>query len=163
MLTRPPFALFALEHLSTETLNSLLQKAHDGSTVDAWWWYLAETTDYRAAPQRKPDGTGQEATQTPIDPSFSSAFAGKRLEDVAHWLMSKPKSVDVDDRFFGVLDKKAGEGKIAICRLNDPKVEKEVAWCILNPADYSTLYLGGLDSDLDWIENVRAGKYTLDL
>lgn len=78
--------------------------------------------------------------------------------------MSKPKSVDVDDRFFGVLDKQTEKsGKIAVCRLNDPKVEKEIAWCILKPAADTTLYLGGLDSNLDWNEDVALGKYILQL
>jgi len=61
----------------------LLQKAHDGSTVDHWFWYLA-TSHYSAAPQRKPDGTGQQATGAPIDPSFSSPFIGQDLANVAH-------------------------------------------------------------------------------
>lgn len=144
-------------------LNSLLQKAHDGSTVDQWWWYLA-TSDYRVAPHRKPDGTAARGTQAPINPSFVSPFIGDSLEDVAHWLMSKPQSAAVDDRFFGVLDKQAEKsGKIAICRLNDPKVEKEVAWCILRKAEESTLFLGGLDSDLDWDEMVQYGKYVPDI
>lgn len=53
---------------------------------------------------------------------------------------------------FGVLDKQAGKsGKVAVCRLNDPEVEVEVAWCVLRPAEFSSLYLAGLDSNLDWI------------
>ena len=59
----------------------------------------------------------------------------------------------MDNRIFGVLDEQAGtSGKIAVYRLSDPKVEEEVAWCILKKAEKSTLYLGGLDSDLDWNE-----------
>ncbi|KAL8753157.1 MAG: hypothetical protein Q9184_005507 [Pyrenodesmia sp. 2 TL-2023] len=164
MSTRPPFALFALTDVSTETLNWVLQEAHDGQGgVGSWWWYLA-TLDYHVAPQRKPDGTGQVGTPVPIDPSFSSPFVGKSLEDVAHWLRGKPQSVDVDDRYFGVLDKQAEKsGKIAICRLNDPKVEEEVAWCILNDADYSTLFLAGGVSDVEWEELVSLQKYTLEL
>ncbi|KAL9591494.1 MAG: hypothetical protein Q9179_007666, partial [Wetmoreana sp. 5 TL-2023] len=146
------------------TLNSVLQKAHDGSTVDAWWWYLLATLDYRAAPQLDPYGPKQTGTPTPIDPSFSSPVAGKSLEDVAQWLRAKPQSVDVDGRYFGVLDKQVEKsGKVAVCRLNDPKVEKEVAWCILKKAEESTLYLCGLDSDLDWVEDVQHGKYTPEL
>ena len=141
----------------------MLQKAHNDPSVDTWWWYWA-TLNYRAAPQRKPDSTGQVGTPAPIDPSFSSSFAGKSLEDVAQWLRDKPQSVDVYDRFLGVLDEQAEKpGKIAVYRLNDPKVEKEVAGCILKKAEESTLYLGGLDSNLDWNEDVRNGKYTLDL
>lgn len=124
---------------------------------------MVATLDYRAAPQRNSEhkATG---TQAPINPSSSSPFIGKSLEDVAQWLRGKPQSVDVDARFFGVLDKQtAKSGKVAVCRLNDPNVEKEVAWCILKSAEESTLYLGGLDSNLDWNEDVLYGKYTLDL
>ncbi|KAL8922959.1 MAG: hypothetical protein Q9172_003337 [Xanthocarpia lactea] len=149
MFTWPPFVLVALTDQSTQTLNSVLQKARDGSTVDLWWWYLVATLDYRAAPQRDEERKGP-GTQAPIDPSSPSPFVGKSLEDVAQWLRGKPQSVDVDARFFGVLDKQtAKSGKVAVCRLNDPKVEEETAWCILKTAEESTLYLGGLDSNLD--------------
>ncbi|KAL8825987.1 MAG: hypothetical protein Q9170_007583 [Blastenia crenularia] len=162
MFTVPPFALFALEDLPTSTLNSLLEKAKDGSTVDVWWWYLAKP-DYRSAPHRKPDGPGVPGTAAPIEPSFSSAFVGKSLEDVVQWLTRKPKDVSVDSRFFGVLDKKAVDGKVAICRINDMEPQAEVAWCILKKVEESTLYLGGLDSNLDWNEDVEHGKYILDI
>ena len=90
-------------------------------------------------------------TPTPIDPPFSSLFSGKSLEDIARWLRGKPQTVNLDDTFFGVLDKQVEKsGKIAICRLNDPKVEEEVAWCILRPAGGSSVYLAGLDSCTDW-------------
>ncbi|KAL8906214.1 MAG: hypothetical protein Q9171_006357 [Xanthocarpia ochracea] len=164
MLTRFPFALFALTDVSIETVDWVLEEARRGLGMDGWWWYLVATLDYHAAPQRKLDGTGQDGTPAPIDPSSSSPFVGKSLEDVARWLRGKPQSVDVDDRYFGVLDKQAEKsGKVAICRINDPKVEEEAAWCILNKADYSTLFLGGLDSDLDWEELVSLQKYTLEL
>ncbi|KAL8900044.1 MAG: hypothetical protein Q9207_005882 [Kuettlingeria erythrocarpa] len=161
--TRFPFALFALTDVSIDTLNWLLQEAHDGQGINSWWWYLA-TLDYDAAPQRKPDGTATSATPVPIDPSFTSPFIGKGLEDVARWLRGKPQNVDVDPRYFGVLDKQAEKsGKIAICRLNDPKVEDKVASCVLNDANYSTLFLAGLDSDLQWDELVYLHPYTLEL
>jgi len=143
-------------------LDSLLQKAHDGSTVDHWFWYLA-TADYSAAPQRKPDGTGQQATKAPIDPSFSSPFVGQGLADVAHWLANKPKSVNLDDRFFGVLDKQAENGKIALCRLGRREREVEGTTCVLVEAEQSSLELSGMDSDLDWDELVRNSPYKLDL
>ncbi|KAL8991388.1 MAG: hypothetical protein Q9169_007880 [Polycauliona sp. 2 TL-2023] len=164
MLTHIPFVLFALTEHSTETLNFVLQEAHDDPSVNDWRWYLPATLDYNAAPQYDPASAGQIGTPTPIDPSFSSPFVGKGLDDVAAWLRGKPESVDVESRYFGVLDKQAAiSGKVAICRLNDPKVTKEVAWCILRKAEESSLFLGGLDSDLDWDELVRFEKYELQL
>ncbi|KAL8685721.1 MAG: hypothetical protein Q9224_005701, partial [Gallowayella concinna] len=154
-------------------LNAWLQKAYDGSTVYAWDWYLV-TPDYRAAPQSDPEGPKQGGTKVPIDPAFKSQYVGKGLEEVAQWLIEKPPSVDVDNRFFGVVDRQTGRsGKVNAIpdfsfsvpcqRLNDPKKEKEVAWCILKRAAESTLYLGGLDSSLDWNEDVQYGKYKIDV
>lgn len=142
----------------------MLQRAHDDPSVNNWWWYLA-TLNYATAPRRRPDGTGESGTKTPIDPSFSSPWVGKGLEDIAQWLNGKPETVVVDDRYFGVLDKEAEKsGKIAICRLNDDAEKaEEVASCILRKADVSTLFLAGLDSGLDWEELVRFQKYTLQL
>lgn len=93
----------------------MLQKAHDGSTVDLWWWYLAEVPDYRVAPQERPDYSHDLGTEAPIEPSFSSQFVGKRLEDVTQWLINKPPNVYLDDRFFGVLDKQTERtGKVSL-------------------------------------------------
>ena len=55
------------------------------------------------------------------------------------------------------------QSQVAVCRLNDPKEADEVAWCILRTADYSSLYLAGLDSDLDWEEDVKYGKYETEI
>ncbi|KAL8798470.1 MAG: hypothetical protein Q9200_007768, partial [Gallowayella weberi] len=143
-------------------LNAWLQKAHDGSS-EQWWWYLV-TPDYHAAPQHNAEGPKQVGTKVPIDPAFRTQYLGKGLEKLTQWLIQKPSSVDVDDRFFGVVDRQTGRsGKIAVCRLNDPKKEKEAAWCILKRAAESTLYLGGLDSSLDWNEDVEHGKYEIDV
>ncbi|KAL8702303.1 MAG: hypothetical protein Q9201_004473 [Fulgogasparrea decipioides] len=164
MITNPPFALFDLEGLSPKTLNDLLQQAYDGSTVYHWEWYLA-TADYDAAPKRKPDGTrSSDATKAPIDPSFSSPFVRKSLADVAQWLRNKPKSVNVDPRYFGVLDKQAKTaGKVVLCRLEDPKSEKDGAACVLSEAAQSALYLDGLPSNLDWDEWVQSHRYRPDV
>ena len=98
-------------------MNSLLQQAHDGSTVDQWWWYLA-TPDYRAAPQLDPEGPKQTGTKSPINPAFSSQFIGKGLDDAAQWLVNKPASVDTDKRFFGVVDKQtARTGKVGVSNI----------------------------------------------
>ncbi|KAL8979894.1 MAG: hypothetical protein Q9205_004883 [Flavoplaca limonia] len=115
MFTRPPFALFALEDIPIKTLNTLLQKAKDGSTVEQWWWYLAEVPDYCAAPQERPDYSHDLGTEAPINPSFSSRFVGKRLEDLTQWLINMPPNVFLDGGFFGVLDKQTERtGKVSI-------------------------------------------------
>lgn len=82
---------------------------------------------------------------------------------MAHWLADKPKSVDLDDRFFGVLDKQAENGNIALCRLGNREDDVKGTTCVLVEAEQSSLELSGMDSDLDWDEWVRNSPYNLDL
>lgn len=98
--------------------------------MNHWFWYLGSSKN-SAAPQRKPDATGQQDTKAPIDPSFASPFVGQGLADVALWLTNKPKRVDLDDRFFAVLDKQAKNGKSALCRLGKRARETEGSTCVL--------------------------------
>lgn len=102
----------------------------------AWWWYLA-TPDYRAAPQFKPEGRKEEGTEAPIDPTFKSRYLGKGLEDVAQWLLKKPLTVDVEGRYFGVVDKQtARTGKVGfyhdlllpLRKFSHCKLQKHVLW-----------------------------------
>ena len=80
----------------------------------AWWWYLA-TPDYHAAPHFKPAGPKEEGTEAPVDPAFNSNYVGKGLEDVAQWLIKKPPTVDVEGRYFGVVDKQTAKtGKVSL-------------------------------------------------
>ena len=117
------------------------------------------TSDWNIAPKRKPDGKLAEGTVAPIDPSFSSHFAGGSLADAAGFLRNKPDTVDLDPRYFGVLDKQADWAKVVLCRLQDPRQEPDGAACILWEMAKSTLFLGGLDSDIDWDEMVRNLRY----
>ncbi len=71
--------------------------------------------------------------------------------------------MDLDDRFFGVLDKQANNGKIALCRLGHREREVEGTTCVLVEAEQSSLELSGMGSDLDWDERVWNSRYTLDL
>ncbi len=83
--------------------------------MEQWWWYLAEVPDYRAAPQERPDYSHDLGTEAPINPSFSSRFVGKRLEELTQWLINKPPNVFLDGGFFGVLDKQTERtGRVSI-------------------------------------------------
>ena len=80
-------------------------------------------------------------------------------------MRNKPKEVDVDRRFFGVLDKKANEEKpkVALCRIGDKEGRGEHAECVLNDAETSTLTLAGLDyGKFDQLIEGR-GTYAPDL
>jgi len=147
-----------------QTLNDLLQKAHDGSTVDRWYYYLA-TDDYASAPHKKPDGPSEDGTEAPIDKSFKSPFVGKSVADVAEWLKKKPKDVALDPNFFAVLDKKAkeGEGSIVLCRLGNDVLKGDELSCVLKTAEDSSLELGGMEYGR-WEELLEdGGEYTPDI
>ena len=81
------------------------------------------------------------------------------------WLRNKPKEVDIDHRFFGVLDKKAKEDKpkVVLCRIGDKEGRGEHVECVLNDAETSSLTLAGLDyGRFDQLIEGR-GMYTPDI
>ncbi|MCJ1343293.1 hypothetical protein MMC31_001486 [Peltigera leucophlebia] len=155
LFVRPPFALFSLVDLSVETLNSILQQAYDGSTVHQWWFYLPSSTDYSAALPKRTDGGFQEGNEVPLISSFKSAFLGETTTSVAAWLENKPDWVDLEGKFFGVLDKRASGGKdetgngegnmVVLCRIGDRKGQVDEVQCVLVRAEDSTVTLGGMD------------------
>ena len=68
--------------------------------------------------------------------------------------------MDVDPRFFGVLDKKAEEEKIVLCRLDSGEDRDNKVQCVLVTAQESALTLGGL-SPRKWEDLVATnGEYT---
>ena len=144
-----------------KTLNDVLQKAHDGSTVNNWFYYLA-TTDYASAPQKKPGGGGQEGTKAPIDQSFKSPFVGDSEVDVARWLQQKPEGVDLDGVFFAVLDKKAETGSVALCRIGDRDGKGEEVSCVLVKTEESSLTLAGMEYG-EFDELLRGRRYVPDI
>ncbi|KAL8639898.1 MAG: hypothetical protein Q9228_003124 [Teloschistes exilis] len=150
--TWPPFALFDVVDVPhkkicadplLQTINSILQRAKDGSTVDHWWFYLA-VSDYARAPKRTDEPSSEAGTNAPIDASFESPFIGQNEFDVARWLNGKPKGVNLDSHFFGLLDKQAEKsGKVVLCRIGDSHLEGNEVTCLLWDADTATLWLGG--------------------
>ena len=143
-------------------MNDVLQKAHDGSTVDQWYYYLA-TENYASAPQKKSRGGGQEGTEAPIDKSFRSPFIGHKVADVAEWLTKKPNSVDLEDKFFAVLDKKAEKGMVALCRIGNREGEGDEVSCVLMKAEESSLTLAGMEYGT-WEELLHGrGEYTPEI
>ncbi|KAL8805166.1 MAG: hypothetical protein Q9182_002148 [Xanthomendoza sp. 2 TL-2023] len=157
----PPFALFCLEQLSSATLDKLLLTAYDGS-FSQWYFYLA-TASYDSAPKENPDGTPGPGTRTPIPASFTSSFVGQSVADVAQWLKQKPEEVTLEPKFFAVLDKKATEGKVVLCRVGDREGKGDEVSCVLEEATYSSLTLAGMEYGT-WEELVHdRGEYEPDI
>jgi hypothetical protein len=123
----------------------------------------------QAAPQKKADGDGQEGTEVPLPPSFKPALVGETVTDVAAWLKNKPVEVDLDGKFFGVLDKKAASekdefgnekgNKIVLCRIGGRDGQDDnIVQCVLVSAEESTLTLGGMEyGDFDGL--IERGEY----
>jgi len=87
-------------------------------------------------------------------------------------LKNKPDKVDLDGRFFGVLDKKAAGGKdeagnkkehkVVLCRIGDEDGQDDKVRCVLWSAKGSTLTLGGMDSG-DFDELLEGGEYVPEI
>lgn len=152
MFVSPPFALFSLVDLATETISSVLQKAHDGSTVDTWWFHLVSSLDYTSAPQKLSRGALQEGTTAPIDPAFRSPVIGSTPEEVANWLINKPRAVDLDISFFAVLDVHAKAGQVTLVRIGDSEGKGHAISCVTVPDHDSSLLLAGMEYGT-WEEN----------
>lgn len=89
-------------------LNSILQKAHDGSTTDQWWFYHA-TSDYAAAPELYSDPPNQRNTKNPIHSSSNLPFVAQSVKDASQWLKDKPENTNLDSYLIGLLRQAGGE------------------------------------------------------
>jgi len=80
-------------------------------------------------------------------------------------LKNKPDKVDLEGRFFSVLDKKAAgkENKVVLCRIGDKEGQGDKVQCVLWSAEKSTLTLGGIESG-DFDELIRGkGEYVPEI
>lgn len=83
-------------------------------------------------------------------------------------MKNKPEKVDLDRKFFGVLDKKAaggsdGENKVVLCRIGGEDGHEDKVQCVLWPAPKSTLTLGGIESG-DFDELIKGhGDYVPEI
>lgn len=108
-------------------------------------------TSFKAAPQKKAEGGGSQATKAPLPSSVEPAFVGKTVTEVAAWLRNKPDKVLLEGKFFGVLDKRASggkdgkENKVVLCRIGDKDGQGDKVQCVLMSAEESTLTLGGME------------------
>ena len=82
---------------------------------------------------------------------------------MAEWLTKKPKSVDLEGKFFAVLDRKAETGSVALCRVGDREGKGDGVSCVLFKAEESSLTLAGMEYG-NWEELLRShGEYKPEL
>ena len=53
--------------------------------------------------------------------------------------------MDLESRFFAVLDKKAETGSVALCRIGDEDLQGDELSCVLVKAEESSLMLAGME------------------
>lgn len=131
--------------------------------MERWDFWLA-TKNYDDAPQKNPDH-GSDGTEAPVDDSFTSPWVGESVEAAAEFLSKAPASVDVERRFFAVLDDRTEkDGSVVMCRVGDMEGQGDKVECIRVLAKNSALYLAGMEygtweEDLDALQMVgRRGK-----
>ena len=80
---------------------------------------------------------------------------------MADWIHNKPREVQLETKFFAVLDKMANDMKVVLCRIADDEGKKTEPSCVLMNADQASLRLAGMEVGT-WAEMVHDfGEYTL--
>lgn len=83
---------------------------------------------------------------------------------MAPWRANKPRSVDLEDRFLGVLDKQAEMGTIALRRLGSRKREIESTACAyVDRAEFTGAELDGFQFGSGIISRGIRVRSSLDL
>ena len=84
--------------------------------------WLVATDSYEDAPkkQERKHNLGQEP---PIGANWKSPFVRCKVEQVAKWLQDKPEVVDLDNNHFVVLDAKATDNSVIICKIGDKHLQ----------------------------------------
>ncbi|PVI03234.1 hypothetical protein DM02DRAFT_726707 [Periconia macrospinosa] len=147
------FALFVLTDVSNENLNQILQDAYDGSTVNCYMFWLADT--FTTAPRLIQDGEVtyySSATKPPIPEDWSSPFKGKSPEDAAAFLKTAPDDVCVDRHHFAVLGEDyEKKGLVALYRIGDEELVGGRLEKLVCSVKGSTLALSSLEKHV-WEE-----------
>jgi len=87
--------------------------------------WLADCPNYSSAPKLRSDERSNKGTYAPIT-SFSRPLANKSIADAADWIKHTLEDVDIDRRFFAVLDEHSDfKDTIQLCRVGDGDKEGE--------------------------------------
>ncbi len=98
-----------------QDVNEILNKAEAGARdmYNPGWYYKYVPTLAALSAAISPDNR----TKTPVEES-PSEFIGKSLEELAATLISAPDKVDLNRRFFAVLDKRSeDDGSLVLCHV----------------------------------------------
>ncbi|KAF2124608.1 hypothetical protein P153DRAFT_390646 [Dothidotthia symphoricarpi CBS 119687] len=143
-------------------INRVIQEAYDGSTVNAYMFWLAD--DAANAPLRNKYGENTRddtGTVPPIDEHWRSPFIGKTALDAVSFLKSLPDDRSIDWHYFAVLGSDyKGRGMVTIYRIGDVNLIGEELESLPCSVAGSTLFLSAMEPDY-WEEtksNQRNGN-----
>ena len=105
--------------------------------------YWLAGKDYDNAPVKE-HNKPKLGTDPPIEP-WTSPWIGSKVEDVAEWLREKPDSVDLDSNHFAVLDARAVDKSIVLCKIGDRKLRGDSLSLTRHLARSSSNFLMGMD------------------
>lgn len=103
----------------------------------AYW--LADK-DYDKAPAKRHHDSNL-GTDPPISNAWTSPWIGSKVEDVAKWLQNKPNKVDLDSNHFAVLDVRAVDQSVIVCKIGDVNLHGDSLSTIRYPARDSSNFL----------------------
>lgn len=95
--------------------------------------------------------------EPPILDSFRSPFLGWTVQNVADWLRNKPETVDLDPRHLAILDRKAKDRTIVVCKIGDKALEGDRLDYLRRDASDAACFLLGIDY-ADWEFRSADGK-----
>ncbi|KAF4625007.1 hypothetical protein G7Y89_g13163 [Cudoniella acicularis] len=136
------FALFVLADITIDDINHVLQKAHDGSTVNCYYFWLAH--DFAYVPRENRVGETifcESGTESPIPEEWTSLFKGKTIQEAAAFSKLALDGLQVDWHHFAVLD----EGFLTLCRIGDGDLVGDDLDTMPCKVEVSTLNLSSLE------------------
>ncbi|KAL9618754.1 MAG: hypothetical protein Q9160_006548 [Pyrenula sp. 1 TL-2023] len=146
-MAEPPFALFiTAEDGDLDYINDSLTRSWRGNEKAAWNLWLA-TNNYDEAPKERL----AEGTQAPVS-SYTSPWAGKTLDECAHWLQDAGERVKLHRKFFAAMDQYSREDDtILICRIGST-----------GPSDPMTLQYYPVETEFVVAELISGGDARFD-
>lgn len=107
------------------------------------FWVASQS--YSAAPQRRETTVNLEDDAT-IAAGWISPWLDSNVKHCARWLRDKPSTVDLDSNHFAILDRKAIDGVVTICRIGDERFQGDLLSFQWRSSTMSAIFLAGLEA-----------------
>ena len=144
-----------------QTINHVLEEAAHGAAAPLLW---LTTKRYEEAPKKK-ERKANLGQEPPISVNWTSPFIGWKVEHVAKRLQEKPETVDLDSHHFAILDMKATEGSVVVCKIGDEDLQGDSLSFVRKSARHMASFLNGMEP-YTWeeqFEGVRGRKRHVEI